>query len=77
MVQNGRSGWYYRVIREGSVQAGNRVHLLERPNPSWTVARFAAMEASRGFGKRDWTELAALTGLADNWRAKARERSGL
>jgi MOSC domain-containing protein YiiM len=77
MVQNGRSGWYYRVIREGSVQAGNRVHLLERPNPGWTVARFAAMEASRGFGKRDWTELAALTGLADNWRAKARERSGL
>jgi MOSC domain-containing protein YiiM len=77
MVRNGRSGWYYRVIREGSVQAGDRVRLLERPNPSWTVARFVAMETSRGFGKHDWAELAALTGLADNWRAEARKHCGL
>ena len=77
MVQNGRSGWYYRVIREGSVRAGDRVRLLERPNPSWTVARFAALEASRRFSKHDWAELATLVGLADNWQRKAQEHCGL
>jgi MOSC domain-containing protein YiiM len=73
MVENGRSGWYYRVIREGSVQAGDQVRLLDRPNPSWTVARFAATEARRGFSKHDWAELAALTGLANKWRVKAKQ----
>jgi MOSC domain-containing protein YiiM len=77
MIKNGRSGWYYRVIREGSVQTGDEVRLLERPNPRWTVARFAAMQASHGFSEQDWTELAVLTGLADRWRAKAREHCGL
>ena len=77
MVKNGRSGWYYRVIQEGSVQAGDEVRLLERPNPRWTVARFAAMEASHSFSRHDWAQLAALTGLADNWRTKAREHCGL
>jgi MOSC domain-containing protein YiiM len=77
MVVNGRSGWYYRVIREGSVQAGDEVRLLKRPNPRWTVARFAAMEASHGFSNDDWAELATLTGLADAWRAKARQHCGL
>ena len=53
MIKNGRSGWYYRVIREGSVQTGDEVRLLERPNPRWTVARFAAMQASHGFSEQD------------------------
>jgi len=77
MVKNGRSGWYYRVIQEGSVQAGDEVRLLERPNPQWTVARFAAMQARHSFTTQDWTQLAALTGLAESWRTKAREHCGL
>ena len=77
MIENGRCGWYYRVIRAGLVQAGNEVRLLERPNPQWTVARFARLEASRAFSLHDWTELSRLEGLADNWRKKAQARCGL
>jgi MOSC domain-containing protein YiiM len=73
MVKNGRSGWYYRVIREGSVQAGDKVRLLERPNPTWTVARFAAMTARRSARQNDWAEIAVITGLAEKWRIKAQE----
>ena len=76
MIENGRSGWYYRVVQEGSVRAGDEVRLLERPNPRWTVARFAAMHANHGFSEQDWREIAVLAGLADRWRAKARERCG-
>lgn len=34
-----RTGWYYRIIQEGSIQAGDEIVLVERPHPLWTVAR--------------------------------------
>jgi MOSC domain-containing protein YiiM len=35
----GRTGWYLRVLREGPVEAGAPVALIERPSPEWTVAQ--------------------------------------
>ncbi|MBA3873763.1 MAG: MOSC domain-containing protein [Chloroflexota bacterium] len=37
--QNGFSGWYVRVLQEGSVEAGQKLTLLERPHPEWTISR--------------------------------------
>ncbi|CAN9088009.1 unnamed protein product [Alternaria alternata] len=34
-----RTGWLYRIIKPGTVTAGDMITLLERPNPEWTVAR--------------------------------------
>ncbi len=34
-----RTGWMYRILREGVIQAGDEMKLLERPNPEWTVAK--------------------------------------
>jgi ferredoxin-NADP reductase/MOSC domain-containing protein YiiM len=34
-----RTGWYYRILQEGYLQAGDQMKLLKRPNPDWTVAR--------------------------------------
>lgn len=34
-----RTGWYYRVLREGTVQAGDEIQLVERKWPKWTVER--------------------------------------
>lgn len=34
----GRSGWYCRVFREGYVEPGQPIVLLERPFPQWTVS---------------------------------------
>jgi len=39
VAQCGRTGWYLRVLREGSVEADAPVTLLERPFPAWTVAQ--------------------------------------
>ncbi|MCL6626636.1 MOSC domain-containing protein [Alicyclobacillus shizuokensis] len=36
---SGRSGWYLRVRKPGWIQAGQAVHLLQRPYLEWTVAR--------------------------------------
>lgn len=55
--RTGRTGWYLRVLREGEVQAGDDIRLVERPLPEWTIAR-----ASRAFSARprDWRSLAEL-----------------
>jgi MOSC domain-containing protein YiiM len=72
IVESGRSGWYYRVIEEGQVAAGDALTLLDRPLPDWSVARVTGMLiARRGRDPAALRELASLTALADGWRAKA------
>ncbi|KAK7951792.1 uncharacterized protein PG986_007520 [Apiospora aurea] len=34
-----RTGWYYRVLKEGTVAAGDEIRLVERRWPKWTVER--------------------------------------
>jgi MOSC domain-containing protein YiiM len=63
MTSNGRCGWYYRVSREGDLTAGDAVELVARPNPQWTVARFAALQSGHGFREAEWQELATARSL--------------
>ncbi|MFM9976590.1 MAG: MOSC domain-containing protein [Sphingomonadaceae bacterium] len=73
MVQSGRCGWYYRVIEEGAVAAGDRLMLVARPHPEWSVARVIALLIAGG-ARRDPEAVRALAGLevlASNWRARA------
>ncbi|KAI1505100.1 pyruvate kinase-like protein [Biscogniauxia marginata] len=37
--KTGRTGWYYRVLQEGYVQAGDEMELIERINPRWPLSR--------------------------------------
>ncbi|RYP74180.1 hypothetical protein DL770_007646 [Monosporascus sp. CRB-9-2] len=34
-----RTGWYYRVLHEGTIQAGDEIRLVERKWPQWTIER--------------------------------------
>ncbi|TVY51685.1 Carnitine monooxygenase reductase subunit [Lachnellula cervina] len=34
-----RTGWYYRVLREGYICAGDEIVLVERKHPAWTIER--------------------------------------
>lgn len=34
-----RTGWYYRVVSEGTVAVGDEVRLVERQWPDWTIER--------------------------------------
>lgn len=67
VVQNGRSGWYFRVLRQGSIEAKMPVELIERPNPDWSIARANEI---MNFGSSDLQETIALAnvpGLANSW----------
>ncbi len=72
MVATGRSGWYYRVVAEGTLQAGDDVSLIDRPHPALAFERMVSIV---NFGQATPEELAAMAaadGLADWLRARAR-----
>ena len=71
VVSSGRTGWYFRVLREGSVAAGATLSLLERRHPEWTIAA-----ANRVMHRRegDTAALARLGELSANWRHKLERR---
>jgi ferredoxin-NADP reductase len=36
---SGRTGWLYRVLKEGFIRAGDEMVLIQRPNPAWSIRR--------------------------------------
>ena len=78
MVKTGRTGWYYRVIEEGSVAAGDGIALVSRVHPEWNVARVIGLLIGgqhRGQGAA-LRELARVEQLADGWRERAQKLAG-
>lgn len=72
--QTGRTGWYFRVLREGTVQAGSQPNLIERPCPEWTVAAANDVMHHR---PDDWEavrSLAACQLLSTRWRETLTKR---
>lgn len=78
VVTTRRSGWYYRVIEEGTVATGDTLALVERPLPDWSVERVFHLLIG-GAGKREpeaLRALAAMDSLATSWRARAEKLLG-
>lgn len=68
MEENGRTGWYCRVIKEGYIEAGIGMTLLERPYPEWAIS-VANHLLYRSKGDFDQMEaLAACPPLSEQWR---------
>jgi MOSC domain-containing protein YiiM len=78
MVKSRRCGWYYRVIEEGVVAAGDALALMDRPCPEWSVARVIGLLIG-GDAKSDRAavhSLAKLDVLAESWRLRAAKLAG-
>ncbi len=67
MARSGRCGWYLRVLEPGQLAAGDGHDVVERPNPGWTIARFAALIIAKRPNLDDLAEIAALPGLTPAW----------
>ena len=78
VVQTARCGWYYRVIELGEVTVGDRIELVSRPLPEWSVARCFALLVG-GAHKDDPAAVRALASeplLAEPWRQRAKALAG-
>jgi len=73
--QTGRTGWYFRVLKEGMVAAGVPLVLLERPHPEWTVERANRVMHAEKADLAGALELAATSLLSENWRKTLTRRA--
>ncbi len=69
VTQTGRTGWYVRVTKEGSIESGQRFELVARPNEAWTVTRANDIMFGRGKDRAEVIELMNLPELAEAWRS--------
>lgn len=65
--ESGRTGWYYRVLQPGEVAAGDRLTLLERPYPAWSLARLVQLLYRREVDPAQLEQVLELP-LVPNWR---------
>jgi MOSC domain-containing protein YiiM len=75
VVHNGRSGWYFRVLERGWIEAGEPVTLQARPNPAWTIARAHEILHHRKTDVPLALELASLPQLSNSWVQELRQRA--
>jgi MOSC domain-containing protein YiiM len=75
VIQTGRTGWYFRVLGAGIVEAGMPVTLVERLRPAWTITSCnGVMYGPRG--DRDAAaRLAAVPELSTAWRETLSRRA--
>lgn len=74
-IQNsGRTGWYFRVLKEGYVQSGIELKLIERPHPEWTIAACNDVMYVHKDNRRLAEELATCELLSENWRRSLKKR---
>jgi len=76
MVRNGFSGWYYRVLRVGQLQAGDILTLKDRPNPDFAFTRLVEIIYHGKATREEIHRMAELEGLAGQWRRRAKEMIG-
>ena len=70
VYETGRSGWYLRVLDEGTLDAGAPIKLLARPNPGWTVRAALLAYRDRARNRERAMALGRCEGLSERWRAK-------
>lgn len=71
MVKSGRTGWYYRVLEEGRVAAGDALIRVAHPHPEWSVGRVTGIVvAGRERNPATVSALRDIPALAEGWRAR-------
>ncbi|KQT51327.1 hypothetical protein ASG43_21190 [Aureimonas sp. Leaf454] len=70
----GRTGWYYRVLEEGIVGPGDRLTLVHRHSPEWTVERVWHLFYVDTLNRDELARLADVERLAEGWREHALRR---
>jgi MOSC domain-containing protein YiiM len=73
MVRLGFSGWYYRVLKTGSLKAGDALILRDRPNPDFAFARLTEIVYHGKPTRDEIHRLAQMPELASQWREHARK----
>ncbi|AXI08172.1 MOSC domain-containing protein [Oceanobacillus sp. 143] len=69
-----RTGWYYRVLQEGKVNAGTDMELIERPYPEWSIAACNEVMHIYKDDLRTADDLAYCSLLSNRWKRALKKR---
>ncbi len=71
-----RSGFYFAVLQEGEVSAGDSIELLARDEQSLTVTEILRLYLGDLTDEESLRRAAELEALPESWRKHLRRRSG-
>jgi len=74
IVETGRSGWYFRVLETGEVEAGDVLERIEVGDQSWSAKRVFTALIVGNTTREELEELAAMPRLSPQIQAKAINR---
>ncbi len=75
MIQDsGRTGWYFRVLQEGTIEKGQQLIVLDRPAAHWTIAECNELMHKRKDDLQQAAALAECEYLSVNWKNTLRKR---
>lgn len=72
--QTSKTGWYFRVVKEGKVQASDEFVLAERNNPSWSIKRANQLMYTPGQSKDDIESILECEQLSTSWTTTFKKR---
>jgi MOSC domain-containing protein YiiM len=75
IADGGLTGWYFRVLGEGQIRAGDSLTLEARPSPGLTLARLSAANLAHRPAPAELETLAAASGLAPEIARRLRQRA--
>jgi MOSC domain-containing protein YiiM len=73
--ESGKTGWYFRVLAGGKVQAGKMLTLVERLHADWSIARANQVMHIDKHDLALAAELAALPELSASWQRSLTQRA--
>lgn len=73
--RTGRTGWYFRVLREGSIEPGVQLQLVARPHPEWTVSLANEVMHQRKADFEVARCLAECPALSQSWKHSLARRA--
>lgn len=73
--RTGRTGWYFRVLSSGAVQAGLALELIERIAPKWSITAANEIMHHRKDNAPSALALAACPGLSASWQDSLTRRA--
>lgn len=73
--RTGRTGWYFRVLREGSMEPCDQLRLVARPRPEWTVSLANEVIHHRKEDFEIARRLAECPALSQSWKNSLSRRA--
>ncbi|MBZ5668556.1 MAG: MOSC domain-containing protein [Acidobacteriia bacterium] len=68
-LESGRTGFYLRVMQEGTIQAGDPIHLIPSREVAWvTIAEFVEIYRTQQASRDQVARISSLTSLPQTWK---------